>query len=225
MTRADVLQFLEARGAAWREDSSNRDLRFSRNAIRHELLPQLSARWNPQLTDALAHLADITFEEELWWQSDASPLDAIRRHAWQAASNWMFAHWSRCPERCSGARSAGRSPQAKGDLRQVEFEHVERVIELASGSRVQAGLKLPGLDVRRSFDWLRLSAPELDARHRPAMAQASPNAIAMVWRIRKTSYIGQVTLQVPGAYPSPDGKSLIQLDIVDLKSSRKRVLT
>ncbi len=51
----------------WREDASNLDLRFARNRIRHQLLPQLTRDWNPQLPEALAHLADLAYEEETWW--------------------------------------------------------------------------------------------------------------------------------------------------------------
>src|SRR5206468_1572158 len=44
--RAEVEEFLNARKQTWREDSTNRHLTFTRNRIRHELLPQL-ATWNP----------------------------------------------------------------------------------------------------------------------------------------------------------------------------------
>ena len=44
VTRGEVEEFLRARGIAWREDASNRDRRFARNRIRHELLPPARAR-------------------------------------------------------------------------------------------------------------------------------------------------------------------------------------
>ena len=79
VTRAEILEYLQERGLEWREDSSNRDLTFARNRVRHELIPQLTATWNPRLTDALAHLADLSYEEERWWLSPASPIEAIER--------------------------------------------------------------------------------------------------------------------------------------------------
>jgi len=42
--------------------------------MRHELLPQLKTEWNLQLAEALAQLADLSWEEERWWHSPASPL-------------------------------------------------------------------------------------------------------------------------------------------------------
>jgi tRNA(Ile)-lysidine synthase len=68
-SRVEIEAFLTARNQPWREDSSNRHLMFTRNRIRHELLPQLSG-WNPQLRDHLAQMAELAREEEAWWQTE-----------------------------------------------------------------------------------------------------------------------------------------------------------
>jgi tRNA(Ile)-lysidine synthase len=66
-TRAEVEAYLNALGQPWREDSSNRDAAFTRNRIRHELLPLLE-KWNPRLPEHLAHMAALAQDEEAWWQ-------------------------------------------------------------------------------------------------------------------------------------------------------------
>jgi tRNA(Ile)-lysidine synthase len=58
VTRVAVLGFLQAEGQPFREDSSNQDLRFTRNRIRHQLLPHLAANYNPAIVDVLCRLAD-----------------------------------------------------------------------------------------------------------------------------------------------------------------------
>ncbi len=68
-TRAEIEAFLHARNQTWREDSTNRHLTFTRNRIRHELLPQLET-WNPKLRDHLAQMAELARDEESWWQSE-----------------------------------------------------------------------------------------------------------------------------------------------------------
>jgi len=57
VTRAEVLSFLETERQSWRRDSSNDDPRFTRNRIRHELLPQLAEQYNPAVREVLARLA------------------------------------------------------------------------------------------------------------------------------------------------------------------------
>ena len=43
--RGDILKYATDLGLPWVEDPSNRDRRFDRNFLRHEVLPRLKARW------------------------------------------------------------------------------------------------------------------------------------------------------------------------------------
>jgi tRNA(Ile)-lysidine synthase len=72
-TRIEVEAYLNALGQAWREDSSNRNLTFTRNRLRHELLPVLE-RWNPRLREHLAQMAALARDEDAWWQGEMSRL-------------------------------------------------------------------------------------------------------------------------------------------------------
>jgi len=68
-TRTQVEAYLHSIGQPWREDSSNRDPAFTRNRIRHELLPLLET-WNPRLRQHLAQMAEMARDEEAWWQAE-----------------------------------------------------------------------------------------------------------------------------------------------------------
>jgi tRNA(Ile)-lysidine synthase len=57
ITRREVVSFLERRNAAFREDPSNSDWRFTRNRIRHQLLPLLEEHYNPNIRQGLLQLA------------------------------------------------------------------------------------------------------------------------------------------------------------------------
>ena len=72
-TRAQIEAYLRDRNQPWREDSTNRHLTFTRNRIRHELLPLLET-WNPQLRDHLAQMAELAREEEAWWETEVARL-------------------------------------------------------------------------------------------------------------------------------------------------------
>jgi tRNA(Ile)-lysidine synthase len=66
VTRGEVESYLKALGQTWREDSSNRDEAYTRNRIRHDLLPLLEG-WNPRLREHMAQMAEVAREEEAWW--------------------------------------------------------------------------------------------------------------------------------------------------------------
>ena len=68
-TRAEIEAYLKELGQTWREDSSNRYLTFTRNRIRHELLPLLT-EWNPRLRDHMSQMAVLAADEEAWWQAE-----------------------------------------------------------------------------------------------------------------------------------------------------------
>jgi tRNA(Ile)-lysidine synthase len=67
--RSEVEAYLNEIGQPWREDSSNRDSAFTRNRMRHELLPLLET-WNPRLRNHLAQMAELARDEEAWWQAE-----------------------------------------------------------------------------------------------------------------------------------------------------------
>ncbi|MCL2659751.1 MAG: tRNA lysidine(34) synthetase TilS [Acidobacteriaceae bacterium] len=71
--RAEIEQYLKSCGQTWREDSTNTDTAYTRNRVRHELLPQLRA-YNPSIDQTLANLAEIAREEEARWQAELARL-------------------------------------------------------------------------------------------------------------------------------------------------------
>ena len=64
--REDLRTFLLKRNQPWREDSSNSDEAFTRNRIRHAVLPVLREE-NPSIDRTLANLAELAREEETRW--------------------------------------------------------------------------------------------------------------------------------------------------------------
>ncbi len=60
--RVQLMSYLAAIGQPFREDSSNRDPRYTRNRLRHELLPVLAADYNPAVADALLRLGALAGE-------------------------------------------------------------------------------------------------------------------------------------------------------------------
>ena len=68
---AELEEFLRSQNQPWRTDSSNADDAFTRNRIRHHLLPILRG-YNPSLDQALANLAELARDDEAHWQVELS---------------------------------------------------------------------------------------------------------------------------------------------------------
>ncbi len=131
LTREQVERWLGDRGLTWREDSTNRDLKFARNRIRHELLPALARDWNPALTDALARTAAIAQDEEAYWAGIVSPLAAERLRLRPPAVLFRADALTSLP-RAVARRLARRALEmAKGDLRAIDLSHVDALLQLA----------------------------------------------------------------------------------------------
>jgi len=62
VTRVQIEAWAKARGIGWIDDDSNSDLRYTRNYVRHEVLPTLLRRW-PDANARLLHAAQ-RFDDE-----------------------------------------------------------------------------------------------------------------------------------------------------------------
>ena len=71
VSRAEVERFLQQRNQPWRHDSSNDDLRLTRNRIRHDLMPILRS-FNPALAETLARTAEIAREDHAYWEAETA---------------------------------------------------------------------------------------------------------------------------------------------------------
>ena len=63
LARADVRAYLDRRGLRFREDPTNRDLRYDRNRLRLRVLPLLAEMCNPQAAAHLVRAADLLRED------------------------------------------------------------------------------------------------------------------------------------------------------------------
>jgi tRNA(Ile)-lysidine synthase len=74
-TRPQIEAYLAGLSQPWREDTSNRDPAYTRNRLRHQLLPELE-QWNPRVRQHLANMAELARDEEAYWQTELNRLAA-----------------------------------------------------------------------------------------------------------------------------------------------------
>lgn len=141
-SRAELREYLGARGIAFREDETNRDTAIPRNRIRLEVLPYLRERVSPAVGDVLAREAEVA-REDAEYLDDAARVaaDTIveRRAAARAIDRAaLLARPAAIARRIVRLAMAELAPG-----RFVGFAHVQAVLDLAAGA-VPAGVDLPG---------------------------------------------------------------------------------
>jgi tRNA(Ile)-lysidine synthase len=154
-------------------DSSNHDLRFVRNRIRHRLLPLLADQYNPRIADHLTRLADVTRNEEEW-------VDTLVAVDYQRA---VLAREKDAMTLSAGTlRVAASRPRPRllrmaledltGTLRQITFAHVQAVLGLLEKAAMGKSVIYPAASAcRRSGDRLIVEVRYLEADGAPAAAE------------------------------------------------------
>lgn len=129
--RADLRAWLERRGLAFRDDPSNRDLRFDRNRVRRLVVPVLAAALNPR---AARHL--VAAAERL--REDAECLDGmaerefVRLSRRSRSGTLMLDARGLARLHPSVARRVARLALADSgsDLRRIAARHVDALVGL-----------------------------------------------------------------------------------------------
>jgi tRNA(Ile)-lysidine synthase len=165
--RAEIESYLRSLNQQWCEDATNADVTFTRNRVRHSLLPLLEREFNPAVKERLSELADSAASDDEFCESHALAEGIGSIVSWprgfHEAEHSRLASarardirlgvpehervdldtWSRLPLAAKRRlvrhlvfnASAGNLP---------DFQHVERVIDLANTSDPNSRVDLPG---------------------------------------------------------------------------------
>ena len=165
-TRQDVEAYMKDQNQAWRTDSTNLDLGFARNRLRHVVIPTLTSEFNPNLIETLARTVAILTDEDKWmraitdqWLSENGRKEedtcVIQLEKLESLPLGLIRRVIR-----SGLRQLG------SDLRDVSFEHIEAARRLLEPGKSGKFVEIPGgLEAAREFDRLvfrRTAAPRPD---------------------------------------------------------------
>jgi tRNA(Ile)-lysidine synthase len=200
LNRREIERELEERNLAFRTDSTNRELRFQRNRIRHELLPLLKKEFNPEISHLLSELAGRARDDE----------ETLEQLSHERALPWRVREGAeeRIPVRALvelpvaiQRRVLRQMVQAvKGDVRGITHRHLESLRQLAAGAQSGRKLLFPGrLDPRREFEWLVVA---------PAV---KPNSV--------TEYC--IPVEVPGEVRVPELGAVFSLKLIEADARGK----
>lgn len=189
--RRDVELYLRDLGQPWREDRSNRDLRHSRNVVRHGILPRLERNLNPAVREALGETAEIARAEEEYWNERMTRLlpNALKSFTPRAGAMLDGPLLTAQPKAVQRRLIRALAESLGFEL---EFKHVEQVLRLALDFHGHQSIVLPGgWMVSRSADGIRF--------------QLSHSAASGEYEYR---------LSIPGRIEVPEAGRLIEAVVV-----------
>jgi tRNA(Ile)-lysidine synthase len=143
VTRAEVMLYCEENHLETRTDSTNLRDEYRRNRVRLELIPLLESGYNPGVKDALVATSEIMREESEYMADKAAEiLETVAD--WSRDDDTVFRVDALLALPLALRRRCLRMAieAAKGDLKDVAFKQVERVLTRLNGGKSFA-LTLP----------------------------------------------------------------------------------
>lgn len=154
ISRQEILTYLNTHGVPHVEDETNFDTAYTRNKVRHQLIPLLE-ELNPR---AVSHICAAAAR----LREDGAELDRqgqeLAAQAEQTADGVTIPLHTLCAApRSVALRAVFRLTEQVGGS--CDAAHGQRVLELCGGDRPSGQLELPGCTVRRVYDRLEFAPP------------------------------------------------------------------
>jgi len=203
--RAALQEFLRERGQSWREDSSNRDIAFLRNRVRHRLLPMIGEDFGQAAIEHMGELAEIARAEEEHWERvhpEIRDLGGGATGTRQAASlpGLVVAPLLELP--LAAQRRLVRAwLEMNAPNLTISFRLIEEALGLARGAAGKK-LELPG-------GWNLVRQNSQPGRHELALELETSNC-------REEAADYQYALTLPGAVEVPELGACIEARVVDV---------
>ena len=163
VSRDDVLGFLSERGIPFVVDSTNSDISFTRNKIRHTIMPPLR-EINPRLNEAITAASSLARADEEYMSDLAARFIGERCGIAAADDGYIYnpgsgqeAETYKAETTVEIADLLGLPLAVSGRVIRklyggnLSYNHVCDVLELCRGDNVSAGLSLPGGSVLREY--------------------------------------------------------------------------
>jgi len=143
ISRQQIQQYCAQHGLTYVEDVSNLDPRFSRNRVRHRVLPELR-HLNPRVDSAIERLSLVVRDEERWWHEYLRALEpeftlSRQENEWRVSLEWLSRQPDAIQRRVIRHVVRGLAPEGA----EMEFEQVERLREAVKHGQ-RAGVTLQG---------------------------------------------------------------------------------
>lgn len=145
VTRREILDYLKKSKLSYREDSSNTNIAFLRNKIRHKLIPHLEKEYNPQLRNSLLRTADILAKEEDFWETFISSfLRNLDIPLYSDHFHYPMVQLQNSPIAMQRRLVRTFLEYVQGHLQQIDYSHIDSILDMIQHPEKESTIQLPG---------------------------------------------------------------------------------
>lgn len=221
ITRGEISLYLTRRKLPYVVDFSNADDSYLRNRVRHQLIPELKARYNPRLEENLCRTAEILNREDDYLQRIVKELYTDQRIVQTDATHQEIRITI---SRCLGLHEALQSRLIKQllltcaqQMQGIGFEHINAVKALMQDVCPSGLLHLPfNMEVRREYNFLIIARRKKTTRKPGSAGREQRQA----WPGHLEGGIIACDIQIPGRVQIESQKLTLCLDFVDWSAVR-----
>ncbi len=208
--RADIEAYCAANGLNPRFDVSNLDQTYFRNWLRHTVLPLL-AQHNPGVRDVLCRTAEVAAADYDLLRADMERAWAKVARVSPASITFDLAGWRALPLALKRATVRQAIHQLRQHLRNINFVHVERAVDVAErGDTGDRATLAEGLMLTLAYDSFTIA----DESHEEPLPD---------WPLLEPG--SQVAVVVPGVCALPDSDWTLETQVSTIEETTKAVTT
>lgn len=164
--REEIEAYCRTRGLATRLDRTNLEPEYLRNKIRLELIPFLEREYCPDLKKRLSVIAEIMREEDEYLDREAQDhFEHVLSDRSESSLEISVSHLLGLPWALRRRIIRLALQEILSSLRDIDFRHIEDVLDLACSGRSGLGIDLPcRVRVSKEYDRLVLEKNRLQDR-------------------------------------------------------------
>jgi len=145
ISRKDIEDFLKSNDLQFRHDSSNDKIIFTRNRVRHELIPYLEEGFNPNVKEVLANTAEnLRVENEFLEKFAKRKFKGVSKKNQPSQLTIDIKRFRKQPEAIKKRILRTALEDLKGNLRRFTYQHWKEMEELIDKRPGNSIVDLPG---------------------------------------------------------------------------------
>lgn len=144
VSKTEILNYCKEENISYREDSSNNNLNYTRNRLRHGLIPFIRDNFNPNIADTILRMSDIVGEEDCFLEQYCSELLPTLFFYEKNKAQVDLDRFNRLHLALKRRLLRMVISGFMGEFFCIELVHIDNVIAMFSNAKKVAILELPG---------------------------------------------------------------------------------